>query len=565
MEPGLTFTARPGRYQRDVDAALDQIRREQVVKRIWEKDASLWPGDPQAIRDRLGWLACPATMLSHVDEIDAFAEHVADAGFEKAYVLGMGGSSLAPEVFARIFSGKESPLALQVLDSTHPDEIVQKTAADDLQNTLYIVSTKSGSTIETLSLMKYCFNRLAKEMGPEKAGKQFVAITDPGSALADMARDLGFLKTFLNDPTIGGRFSALSYFGLAPAALAGVDISRILRSAGQMAKIAIAQAENNIPVLLGAILAALAAQGREKVTLMPSSTLAPFGAWFEQLLAESTGKAGQGLLPVIETSPKPPGAYAHDRLFVFMGSTDDPVPHEIQANLAAAGHPIVQLTLGDSYDLGGAFFCWEMAVAVAGNLMGINPFDQPDVESAKIQARHMMATYEKEGALPKPASAFESADMRVFADFQVSDPDRGLHDFLSAPKTTDKQPYAAILAFLPQSEETDSALEKLREKIENDFGLAVTVGYGPRFLHSTGQLHKGDAGNGLFIQLTAGIDHDIAIPDSPRSNKTTFSFGVLNAAQALGDRQALMDAGRKVICFDFKRNVVDGMRHLWRQ
>jgi len=485
-------------------------------------------------------------MKENLHRLEAFVSTVQVAGYTHALLLGMGGSSLAPELFSKTF-GKERNdrkscpyLELAVLDSTDPGAVLAHAEQLDPARTLFIVSTKSGETVETLSFFKYFYNQVAAAVGANRAGEHFIAITDPGTPLVTLAERYHFRDVFLNDPNIGGRFSALSYFGLVPAALAGVDISRLLDRALTMAGACGPDVTAENPAAwLGAILGELAKAGRDKVTFVMSPAMASFGDWVEQLIAESTGKEGRGILPVVGEPLGPPEVYGDDRLFIHFWLSEDkdfdmPTGSEgaaLQA-LENAGHPVIHLHLRDLYDLGEQFFLWEMATAVAGHLLSVNPFDQPDVEAAKVLARRMVAKYIEKGSLP----CSQSAPLTV----------ETLNAFMVQARPGD---YVAIQAYLQPTPETDAALLALRTRLRDRFKLATTTGYGPRFLHSTGQLHKGDAGRGLFIQFTADDTQDVPIPDEAGLPKSSITFGVLKMAQALGDYQALLNVGRRVICF----------------
>ncbi|HDP99714.1 MAG TPA: glucose-6-phosphate isomerase [bacterium] len=482
-------------------------------------------------------------------------------------LLGMGGSSLAPEVFRLTFGVKEGYLDLQVLDSTMPGAVLNISRNIDPAKTLFIVSTKSGGTVETISFMKYFYNLTIKKVGEKNIGSHFIAITDPSSGLEAMAKELKFRKIFLNDPNIGGRYSALSYFGLVPAGLIGVDLKKLLDRAQTM----VCNSEGcNCPVhgdntaaQLGAVMGELAYQGRDKLTLIMSPKIAPFGAWTEQLIAESTGKEDRGILPVDGESLLEPAVYGNDRLFVEMKFDQDPTYDEKVAALKNAGHPVVTLHLNDEYDLGGEFFRWEMATAIAGYFLKINPFDQPNVEAAKNLAREMVAAYQEQGKLPEQEPSFISDNIAVFSDKKAKNLKVAFHENLEKVREAQKEKsrtYVAIQAFVQPTSETTAALQELRTQIQRRYQLATTVGYGPRFLHSTGQLHKGDGGNGLFIQITADFSQDAPIPDSAGEAKSAMSFGVLALAQALGDRQALIEAGRRVIRFHLGQDIISGMK-----
>jgi hypothetical protein len=412
----------------------------------------------------------------------------------------------------------------------------------DPAKTLFIVATKSGGTAETLSFFKYFYNRTVDAVGAGKAGRHFVAITDPGSKLEALGALYNFRDIFLNDPHIGGRYAALSYFGLVPAALVGVDVHRLLESA---LTVACNAASCNCPVegdnnaaRLGAMMSELAKNGRDKLTIFTSPAIASFGDWAEQLIAESTGKDGLGILPVVGEPAGKPNVYGDDRFFVYLQLAGDDTYDEAVAALAQAGHPVARFQLRDTYDLGGQFFLWEMATAVAGYRLGIQPFDQPNVEAAKILARQMVAEYMDTGKLPAGETAAVTPE--------------SLHTFLEQTQPGD---YIAIHAYVHPTAATDAALLALRTQLRDQYKLATAVGYGPRFLHSTGQLHKGDGGNGLFIQFTSSAHGDADIPDEAGKPDSTMSFGVLKQAQALGDAQALLDAGRRVIRFDLGDNV----------
>jgi transaldolase/glucose-6-phosphate isomerase len=537
-----------GSYEARVSAALDEMAGDEIVARIWDHDHTVWKPAPGEITNRLGWLHTAEAMLDRVDCLESLVDVVQEAGYSDVLLLGMGGSSLAPEVFSRIFGPATGEgLKLTVLDSTDPDAILAQGAALDPARTLFVVSTKSGGTVETLSLFKYFYNQVVEALGVEEAGEHFVAITDPGSALAERAEGLDFREVFLNDPDIGGRYSALSYFGLVPAALVGVDVTRLLdRALGIVdATESWIEVPDNPGAWLGAILGELAKAGRDKVTLIASSRLANFGDWVEQLIAESTGKEGKGILPVVGEVPGPPAVYGDDRLFVYLRLEDDDGPDAAVTVLEEAGYPVVRLDLKDLYDLGEQFFLWEFATAVAGYRLGINPFNQPNVESAKKRAREMVAAYRERGTLPDDKAAPLTA--------------AALNAFLDQARPGD---YVSLQAYVQPRAETDAALLALRTRLRDRLKLATTVGYGPRFLHSTGQLHKGDAGNGLFIQFTSDPVRDADIPDEAGKPGSSMTFGVLKMAQALGDKQALREAGRRVVRFHLGTDVVQGLNEL---
>jgi transaldolase/glucose-6-phosphate isomerase len=535
-----------GDYQAAVNAALAEMEAGDIIARIWEYDHTVWKPEPTEITNRLGWLRIAEAMVEDVPRMQTLAAEVQGAGYTDGLLLGMGGSSLAPELFSKIFA-RANGLSLAVLDSTDPGALLAQAERLDPARTLFVVATKSGDTVETLSFFKFFYNWVVDASGLGRAGEHFIAINDPGSKLADIAARYEFRACFLNDPNIGGRFSALSYFGLLPAVLAGVDVERLLGQALAMMH----TCGPDVPVVdnpaawLGAILGELDKFGRDKVTFAISPAIASFGDWVEQLIAESTGKKGLGILPVVREPLGAVDVYGPDRLFVHIRLDGDITYDADLAALEAAGYPVVRFDLHDVYDLGGQFFLWELATAVAGYRLGINPFDQPNVESAKAQARKMIAAYKEKGALPPVESVPLTAE--------------ALESFIAQAKPGD---YVMLQAYVQPTDETDAALAELRLKLRDKLHLATTVGYGPRFLHSTGQLHKGDGGNGLFIQLTHDPLQDVAIPDEAGEPESSITFGVLIAAQALGDRQALLDNDRRVIRFHLGDDVVGGLKKL---
>ena len=534
-----------GPYGGAVEGALAELRDERAVERMWEGDHTLWGPEPDEVANRLGWLRSPENVEGQLPEILALTEAVREEGIRHVLLLGMGGSSLAPEVFGLSLGGAQGYPDLAVLDSTDPAAVLAHAERLDLSRTLFVVSTKSGGTVETFSFFKFFYNRVAEAIGGERAGSHFVAITDPGSGLQETAERYDFRATFLNDPNIGGRYSALSLFGIVPAALIGVDASKLLESGRRAALECSGPAgEGNPGAWLGAVMGELARNhGRDKLTLLASPSLEPFGPWVEQLIAESTGKNGTGILPVAEEPAGQPEAYGDDRLFVRMSLRGEEADGPFE-ELRSGGHPVVEIVLDDPYDLGGELFRWEVATALAGERLGINPFDQPNVESAKVQARQMVAEYQEKGELPEPEASVEEAGLSVFSEGEAPSAQQALEDFLSSARAGD---YIALQAYLPPSGGTTEALQGMRVRLRDRLKLATTLGYGPRFLHSTGQLHKGDAGNGLFVQITADHPRNAAIPEEAGQPESSLSFGVLIDAQALGDRQALLDAGRRVV------------------
>jgi transaldolase/glucose-6-phosphate isomerase len=510
----------PSELEPGIAEIVKRAVAEDVPRRVWHKDETLWGGPGPEIGDRLGWLGISDVMLEQVDDLRAFADEVKADGLTDAVLLGMGGSSLAPEVLRRSFQGNAQGavdgLRLHVLDTTDPVTILELQSQLDLEKTLFIVSSKSGGTIETLSHYKHFRSKVDD-------GSHFVAVTDPGSPLEQIAKDGGFRRVFPGDPEIGGRYSALSNFGLVPAVLMGVDIQKLLEGA-QVAEQACQHydsSRSNSGLWLGLVMGQLAKEGRDKVTFVVDEPIESFGLWVEQLIAESTGKQGRGILPVAGEPLGPPEAYGNDRVFVHLRNaraTDDPGFTEEVAALAKAGHPTVSVQFEGPEDLGRVFFFAEFAVAVAGWVLGINAFNQPNVQEAKDNTNKVLKSYEEKGHLPELADADDAA----------------LGGLLGK---ADPPHYVAVMGYLPFSEAIDEAVDELRVAIRGRDRATTTFGYGPRFLHSTGQLHKGGPPNGLFLQLVHDPTQDAEIPDEP------YSFGTLIHAQAIGDLQTLRDHG----------------------
>jgi transaldolase/glucose-6-phosphate isomerase len=547
-----------GEHQAAVDRALVDLKENSIISRIWQHDHTVWKEDPTEITNRLGWLHSPEVMVDVLPQIHKLVDAVRKEGYTHARLLGMGGSSLAPETYRVTFGVQKGYLELAILDSTDPGAVLEHVKRLDPAHTLFIVSTKSGGTVETISLFKFFYNWVAAALGEDRAGVHFIAITDPGSQLAETAERCKFRATFLNDRNIGGRYSALSYYGLVPAALIGVHVATLLQRAHTMA-CNCALEGNNAGARLGAAMGTLALAGRDKLTLVTSPPIAAIGPWLEQLIAESTGKEGKGILPVVDEPVGSPTVYGSDRLFVYL-RLDGDMTHDAKVRaLIDAGHAVLQLNVRDLYDLGGEFFRWEMATAVAGHILGINPFDQPNVESAKALARQMVMAYQKEGALPVLAPTLETQGIAVYGDVAAKSLSEAWSAFLAKSKPGD---YVALQAYVQPTDATTVALQALRVKLRDHSKLATTLGYGPRFLHSTGQLHKGDGGNGLFVQFTSDAMSDVKIPDEAGMDSSSITFGVLKLAQALGDRQALLNAGRRVIRFHLGKDVASGLKKL---
>ena len=564
------FSARLGPLQKAVGEALAELDGRRIVERIWDHDHSVWKDDPAEISNRLGWLHSPEAMAGSIAGVSAFVDEVRSDGYTHALLLGMGGSSLAPETFRYTFGVREGYLDLAVLDSTDPGQVLAQQRRLDPKKTLYIVSTKSGGTVETSSLMKYFYNLLADTLGKGEAGRHFAAVTDPGSGLESTARELGFRKVFLNDPDIGGRYSALSLFGLVPAGLIGVDMRLILERAARMADSTggcrSLVSRDNPGAWLGSVIGSAATGGRDKLTLITSPSITHFGPWVEQLVAESTGKEGRGILPVDGEPLEDPGSYSQDRLFVYIRLKGEAGFDKGVKALEAAGHPVVRIDMDDLCDLGGEFFRWEMATAMAGMLLSINPFDQPNVESAKVLARKMIDDYRVKGRLPELTPSLEEGGIRVYSSIKSDGLAGAVRGFLSLADKGENESvgrsYIALQAYVNPTDQVRDALLALRSRIRGTCRMATTLGYGPRFLHSTGQLHKGDAGHGLFIQLTEEMPEDAPIPDRIGEKGSIVSFGLLKTAQAMGDRQALLDAGRRVLTLHLGRDPVDSLKRI---
>jgi glucose-6-phosphate isomerase len=552
-----------GAYKAAVDAALAEMKKHRIIERIWAKDHTVWKPDPAEITNRLGWLESPKGMAGTLREILTVVDAVRNDGYAHALLLGMGGSSLAPEVFRKTFGVQEGYLDLEVLDSTDPGAVLACAERFDIQKTLFIVSTKSGGTVETFSFMKYFYNIVAEAVGADRAGRHFIAITDPGSKLADIAEMYHFRATFLNDPHIGGRYSALSYFGLVPAALIGIDVKmfldRAIILADEESLEGISDADNIHGSFLGAVLGELSKAGRDKLTFIFSPPIASFGDWLEQLIAESTGKESKGIVPIVVEPLGKVDVYGDDRVFICIYLEGDDEECGKLFSLERADHPIVCVKLRDIYDLGAHCFLWEMATAVACHRLCINPFDQPDVEAAKLLARKTLALYTEKGEMPEDEPLFSAQGIDVYGTIQAREPAEALKAFIAQATPG---AFIALQAYLKPTAETDAALYALCVRLRDTFRMAVSIGYGPRFLHSTGQLHKGDAGRGLFIQFTADDPWDTPIPDEMGLPDSSITFGVLKNAQASGDRQALVNAGRAVIRFHFGKDIIVGLKML---
>ena len=535
-----------GQWQKPVEERLSAWQRGSFLRRMWAKDYTLWSKKPlPELSDRMGWLTLPETMHVQVPAIQAFADRIRDEGFQHVVLLGMGGSSLAPEVFQRTFGNASGRPELIVLDSTHPGAVRSVESRIDLSKTLFLVSSKSGTTTETSSFFHYFWQRLG-DLG-KQPGPHFVAITDPGTPLEKLAQERGFRRSFPAPPEVGGRYSALSVFGVVPAALTGVDIRRLLDAAltsSESSAFCVPE-PSSAPLRLGAAMGELALAGRDKVTFLASPALEAFPIWVEQLVAESTGKDNKGIVPVADEPLGTSDVYGADRFFAALVAEDDSNT-QVAAKLTeleAMGHPVARIQLRQKIDLGQEFFRWEMAVAAAGAVLGINPFNQPDVQLAKELAKKAMAG----------GGQTQSGDADLVRAENKNDLSRAVGELLSKMKPGD---YFSLQAYLNPTSDTWSTLQRIRTKLRDRTKAATTVGFGPRFLHSTGQLHKGGPNTGVFLQIVDEPAEELAVPE------TNYSFAQLIRAQAAGDYQALKQRGRRVLRVQLGRDTAAGLRQL---
>jgi transaldolase/glucose-6-phosphate isomerase len=548
-----------------VKEALEDWRKDGKIRRLWHADASLWTESDEA--KWLGWLGIVDEQQKGVAALENFARDVRSAGFSDVLLLGMGGSSLGPEVFAETFGSKPGFPKLHVLDSTDPAQVKSFESRIDLKSTLFLVSSKSGSTLEPNIFKQYFFERAKEAVGAAEAPKRFVAITDPGSAVERMARSEGFRAVFHGLPSIGGRYSVLSNFGMVPAVAIGVEPRAFLESTAEMVRSCAASSPpvENPGAILGAIMGVCQRQGRDKVTVVASQGIADFGAWLEQLLAESTGKIGKGIVPVDAEPLGPPAVYGDDRLFAYLrlASDRDEEQDKAIAALEAAGQPVVRITVGDPVQLGQEFFRWEMATAVAGAIIGINPFDQPDVEASKVKTRELTAAYEQSGRLPPEAPFFSGDGIELFADPRNEAELKPKATSLAAALKAHLDragvgDYIALLAYITRSAAHIEALQGMRRKLRDRKKTATCLGFGPRFLHSTGQAYKGGPNSGVFLQITCADAADLPVPGAK------YTFGIVKAAQARGDFDVLAERGRRALRVHLPADVDAGLRTLAR-
>lgn len=523
-EPMARMHVNLGALHGTVEAALHEMALTRLVARLWSKDHTLWKPEPAEIANRLGWLTVAEQLREKIGPLQTFAQSVRSAGFLDVVLLGMGGSSLGPEVFRCTFGPARGFPRMWVLDSTVPGFVRQVTKAITPSRTLFILASKSGGTIEVMSLYAH-FSGLVAKARKNTGSAQFIAITDPGTSLGALAHERGFRTTFTNPPDIGGRYSVLSYFGLVPAALLGLDVQMLLNRGIEMAQACRPgiPPDQNPGAYLGAVMGILGRSGRDKVAIVASPMINSFGLWAEQLLAESTGKEGKGLIPVAQEPLASPEVYGNDRLFVYLrleGDANAESDKHVKA-LERAGQPVVRLTLRDAYDLAAEFFRWEFATAIAGHYLGIHPFNQPNVQESKENTSRVLDYVKAHGQLPRNDA-----------------PESGVELLLSQ---AGPGRYLAILAYLTPSSKADAAIKTLRKTLLIKHHLTTTAGYGPRYLHSTGQLHKGGPNSGLFLQLIEDMKPDVSIPGQP------YTFGTLAQAQAVGDFQSLQARHRTVV------------------
>jgi transaldolase/glucose-6-phosphate isomerase len=552
----------PTKLSAAVDNALTDWAKNDKVRRLWRADASLWSGSDE--NHWLGWLGITDDQVAHNAALTSLAAEVKQAVFKHALLLGMGGSSLCPEVLRLTFGKIEGFPELHVLDSTDPAQIKAIEARIDLKSTLFIVSSKSGGTLEPNIYKQYFFTRVKEVVGEKEAGNRFVAVTDPGSKMQHVAENDKFRHIFAGVPSIGGRYSALSNFGMVPAAVMGIDIVKFLNRTEEMVHAcgATVPATENPGVVLGAILGTAANSGRDKLTIIASPGISDLGAWLEQLLAESTGKSGKGIIPVDRESVARPDNYGTDRLFAYLRleSAPDQSQDVAVAALEKAGHPVVRIAVQDPYAIGEEFFRWEIATAVAGSIIGINAFNQPDVEASKVATRKLTSEYEATGKLPAEEPFFESDGVKLYADAKNADALKQGKSLAEILKThfarAGQGDYFALLGYITMNPQNEAVLQTIRHSVRDKKKVATVLGFGPRFLHSTGQAYKGGPNTGVFLQITCDNAVDLPVPDQK------YTFGVVKAAQARGDFTVLAERGRRALRVHLGKDVKAGLATL---
>jgi transaldolase / glucose-6-phosphate isomerase len=552
----------PDAIAKQVDEIVNDWRAAGKVRRLWQRDAWLWTNTDES--QWLGWLDITEKQLEKKDQFQRLADEIRKEKFSDILLLGMGGSSLCPEVLAKTFGQVSGSPRLHVLDSTDPAQVKAFEKKIDLANTLFIVSSKSGSTLEPNIFKQYFFERVKQTMVAEKAGTRFIAVTDPGSKLQAEAEQDKFRYIFHGVPSIGGRYSALSNFGIVPAAAMGLDVAKFLDRTEEMVQACAASVpvEKNPGVMLGIVLGAAAKSGRDKVTIITSQAISDLGAWLEQLLAESTGKQGKGLIPVDREQLAAPDTYGSDRIFAYLrfeGAPDADQDKKIAA-LESAGQPVIRIAMTDIYDIGQEFFRWEIATAVAGSIIGINAFNQPDVEASKIETKKLTGEYEKSGSLPAEKPIFEQNGIKLFTDPKnvgALAKQNSLKDYLRVHLgRIDQGDYFAVLAYIEMNDDHAARLEQIRHAVRDSKHVATCLGFGPRFLHSTGQAYKGGPNSGIFLQITCDDAADVPVPGQK------YTFGVVKAAQARGDFQVLAERGRRALRLHLGKDVNAGLEAL---
>jgi len=549
-----------------VKTAISNWQSSDKMKRLWARDAALWTGSDEA--DWLGWLDIVEEQSAHLAELRGLAKEVWSAGFKDALLLGMGGSSLCPEVLRMTFGKISGYPDLHVLDSTDPAQVKAFENKIDIARTLFIVSSKSGSTLEPNIFKQYFFELTKKAVGADKAGSHFMAITDPGSKMQKVAEADRFRHVFFGRPSIGGRYSALSNFGMVPAAVIGIDTKKFLDRAQEMVEACgpSATVEQNPGAVLGIILGTAATAGHDKVTIVTSPDISDLGAWLEQLLAESTGKVGKGIIPVDREALAAPEVYGNDRVFAYI-HTEHATDAGSEAKLAAiekAGHPLVRISMADIYDLGAEFFRWEIATAVAGSIIGIDAFNQPDVEASKIVTKDLTSQYEKSGSLPAEKPVVEDNGIKLFTDeknaadlARAAGGEKSLAAYLKAHLgRIGAGDYFALLGYIQMNAGHEKTLQAIRHAVRDRKHVATCLGFGPRFLHSTGQAYKGGPNSGVFLQVTCDDAVELPVPEQK------YTFGVVKAAQARGDFEVLAQRGRRALRVHLGSNVDSGLRML---
>ena len=548
----------PGPLAGAVAASIDDWKKNNKVARLWQKDASLWTGTDEG--NWLGWLTIAEEQLAHIDALKQIASDVKKARFKHVLLLGMGGSSLCPEVLRMTFRKVKGFPELHVLDSTDPAQIMAIEAKVDLKSTLCIVSSKSGSTLEPNIYKQYFFERIKSKVGEKEVGSRFIAITDPGSKMQQVAEADKFRKIFFGVPSIGGRYSALSNFGMVPGAVMGLDVAKFLKNTEELVQAcgASTAADANPGVVLGNILGVAANHGRDKITFITSPGISDLGAWLEQLIAESTGKIGKGIIPVDRERLAKPATYGNDRVFAYLRLASKPnkAQDAAVAALEKAGHPVVRIALPNTYNLGQEFFRWEIATAVAGSIIGINAFNQPDVEASKIETRKLTSQYEATGSLPPEVPFFEAGSVKLFADDKNVAAVHGptLTEVLKAHLLRLKAgDYFGVLGYITMNATNEKSLQTIRHAVRDKKKVATVMGFGPRFLHSTGQAYKGGPNSGVFLQITCDDAKDLPVPGQK------YTFGVVKAAQARGDFAVLAERGRRALRVHLGKNLKSGL------